>query len=69
VNPAIRRRRSLCSEAAHNRFEMTPRVDLTAYRPLFLDLFIEWRIQPLSVRPNPLKAMSGAKVPESRRPL
>jgi hypothetical protein len=37
-------------------------VDLIAYRPSFLNLFIEWRIQPLSVRHNPLKAMSQDEI-------
>jgi hypothetical protein len=32
-------------EAMYNRLEMAPRVDLIAYQPCFLDLFIEWRIQ------------------------
>ncbi len=41
---------------------MVPRVDLIAYQSCFLDLFIEWRIQPLSVRHNPLKAMSREEI-------
>jgi [ribosomal protein S5]-alanine N-acetyltransferase len=41
---------------------MAPKLDLIAYRPSFLDLFIEWRIQPLSVRHNPLKAMSREEI-------
>jgi RimJ/RimL family protein N-acetyltransferase len=41
---------------------MAPKLDLIAYQPSFLDLFIEWRIQPLSVRHNPLKAMSREEI-------
>ncbi len=35
---------------------------LLPYDPAFLELFIEWRNQPLSVRHNPLKAMSGDEI-------
>jgi len=41
---------------------MAPRVDLIAYQPSFLDLYMEWRIQPLSVRHNPLKPMSREEI-------
>src|SRR5262245_27810129 len=33
-------------------------IELLPYQPSFLQAFIEWRNQPLSVRFNPLKAMS-----------
>lgn len=33
-------------------------IKLIPYQPSFLDAFIEWRNQPLSLRHNPLKAMS-----------
>jgi len=35
---------------------------MIAYQRSFLDLFMEWRIQPLSVRHNPLKAMSREEI-------
>jgi ribosomal-protein-alanine N-acetyltransferase len=41
---------------------MVPKLDLIAYQPSFLDLFIEWRIQPLSLRHNPLKAMNREEI-------
>ena len=41
---------------------MPPKLDLIAYQPSFLDRFIEWRIQPLSVRHNPLKAMGREEI-------
>lgn len=37
-------------------------LSLIAYQPAFLDPFIEWRAQPLSVRHNPLKVMSRAEI-------
>jgi RimJ/RimL family protein N-acetyltransferase len=37
-------------------------LNLIAYQPSFLDLFIEWRTQPLSVRHNPLKAMNTKEI-------
>ena len=39
-------------------------MDLTLlpYEPAFLDAFIAWRYQPLSVRHNPLKAMSAKEI-------
>ncbi len=33
-------------------------IKLIPYQPSFLDSFLEWRNQPLSLRRNPLKAMS-----------
>lgn len=41
---------------------MAPQLDLIAYQPSFLDLFIECRMQPLSVRHNPLKAMGREEI-------
>src|SRR5689334_9952620 len=35
---------------------------LLPYEPAFLNAFIEWRHQPLSVRHNPLKAMSVEEI-------
>jgi len=35
---------------------------LLPYEPAFLNAFIEWRHQPLSVRHNPLKAMSAEEI-------
>ncbi len=35
---------------------------LVPYQPSFLDAFLEWRVQPLSQRHNPLKALSKADV-------
>jgi hypothetical protein len=35
---------------------------LIPYRSSFLDSFIQWRGQPLSVRHNPLKAMSNEDI-------
>lgn len=37
-------------------------VKLLAYQPAFLELFIEWRSQPLSVRHNPLKTMTKQEI-------
>jgi ribosomal-protein-alanine N-acetyltransferase len=37
-------------------------MNLIPYQPSFLDSFIEWRAQLLSVRHNPLKAMSREEI-------
>src|SRR5215510_10605835 len=37
-------------------------LELIPYRSSFLDSFIQWRGQPLSVRHNPLKAMSNEDI-------
>jgi ribosomal-protein-alanine N-acetyltransferase len=37
-------------------------LNLLPYEPAFLEEFIEWRNQPLSVRHNPLKAMSVEEI-------
>lgn len=37
-------------------------IKLLPYEPAFLEPFIEWRSQPLSVRHNPLKAMFAEEV-------
>jgi [ribosomal protein S5]-alanine N-acetyltransferase len=37
-------------------------LNLLPYEPAFLEAFIEWRNQPLSVRHNPLKAMSAEEI-------
>jgi len=37
-------------------------VKLLPYEPAFLQLFIEWRNQPLSVRHNPLKEMTEDEI-------
>jgi len=37
-------------------------VKLLAYQPAFLEPFIEWRTQPLSVRHNPLKTMTRQEI-------
>jgi ribosomal-protein-alanine N-acetyltransferase len=37
-------------------------VELVPYRPEYLPLFIEWRTQPLSVRYNPLLALSEEEI-------
>jgi len=39
-----------------------PAIELVPYQPSFLPAFIEWRNQPLSVRFNPLKAMSRDEI-------
>jgi RimJ/RimL family protein N-acetyltransferase len=38
------------------------KLSLLPYEPAFLQAFIEWRNQPLSVRFNPLKAMSSEEI-------
>jgi [ribosomal protein S5]-alanine N-acetyltransferase len=37
---------------------MTRMIKLLPYEPSFLDSFLEWRVQPLSVRYNPLQLLS-----------
>jgi ribosomal-protein-alanine N-acetyltransferase len=37
-------------------------IELLPYKSSFLDPFIEWRNQPLSVRHNPLKPMTTAEI-------
>jgi [ribosomal protein S5]-alanine N-acetyltransferase len=37
-------------------------INLVPYEPSFLNSFIEWRIQPLSVRHNPLKVMTREEI-------
>jgi hypothetical protein len=37
-------------------------LNLLPYEPAFLEAFIEWRNQPLSVRHNPLQAMSVEEI-------
>jgi ribosomal-protein-alanine N-acetyltransferase len=39
-----------------------PEVKLLPYTPAFLEPFIEWRNQPLSVRHNPLKTRTKAQI-------
>jgi len=39
-----------------------PAIELLPYQPSFLPAFIEWRNQPLSVRFNPLKAISHDEI-------
>jgi RimJ/RimL family protein N-acetyltransferase len=41
---------------------MASTLNLIAYQPSFLAPFIEWRLQPRSVRHNPLKPMSTKEV-------
>ncbi len=37
-------------------------IKLLPYQPQFLESFLAWRNQPLSVRHNPLKAMTNAEI-------
>ena len=37
-------------------------VDLVPYQPEYLPLFVEWRTQPLSLRHNPLPALSREEI-------
>jgi ribosomal-protein-alanine N-acetyltransferase len=41
---------------------MAEMVKLIPYQPAFLDLFVEWRSQALSVRHNPLQAITRAEI-------
>ena len=38
------------------------KLSLVPYQPAFLEAFIEWRHQPLSIRFNPLRAMSNEEI-------